>query len=155
MNNFENANYSCGDLALIQNIAQTYTEEIKSLLFLQYCMKAHDVKIDFNTEIDLRLLTVSELNHLLVSQMSDTFPEPSLTAEIAPKIEIQTLLKQLQKLIDDAKQNIALINSMHRFIKNKAVKQQLEKFTYGIKSSLEELQEKEAWLLQALQDQKE
>lgn len=154
MNNFENANYSCGDLALIQNIAQTYTEEIKSLLFMQYCMKANDVKMDFNNEIDMRLLTVSELNHLLVSQISVTLPEPSLKANIVPNSEAQALLKQLQKLNADAKQNIALINSMHRFIKNKAVKQQLEKFTYGIKSSLEELQEKEAWLLQALQDQK-
>ena len=143
MRDFDNSNHLCGDLALIQNIAQTYTEEIKNLLFIQYCMKTNQLELDFNEQIDIRLLTVSELNHLLVKQASASVPKQPLQGGTQHQIEVDALLSQLKELNTSAQQNVELINSMSRFVKSKAIKRKLSSYVGDIKKSLDDLDEKE------------
>lgn len=152
MRDFDNSNHLCGDLALIQNIAQTYTEEIKNLLFIQYCMKTNQLELDFNEQIDIRLLTVSELNHLLVKQGSASVPKQPLQGGAQHKIEVDALLSQLKELNTSAQQNVELINSMSRFVKSKAIKRKLSSYVGDIKKSLDDLDEKEQWLSESIKE---
>lgn len=150
MRDFDNSNHLCGDLALIQNIAQTYTEEIKNLLFIQYCMKTNQLELDFNEQIDIRLLTVSELNHLLVKQASASVPKQPLQGGTQHKIEVDALLNQLKELNTSAQQNVELINSMSRFVKSKSIKRKLSSYAGDIKKSLYDLNQKEQWLSESI-----
>ena len=144
--NNDSSTYRCGDLALLQNMAQTFLEEVKSLLFMQYCMKTNQIELDFNDEIDIRLFAISKLTHLIVAQAPATFPQKIQEDNFADKADSKEVLTQLVELNANAEQNLALMVSMHRFIKSKAVKQELASLLNDMQRSQEQLREKALWL---------
>jgi hypothetical protein len=148
--NLDSSNVSYGDLALIQEIAHTYTEEIKNLLSMQYNLKTNQVALDFQQEIDMRLLSISRLNHLIVTQSSTSFHQYSPSTSADQQLAGMALLNELQQLSKHAKQNIELINSLERFIESKSLKNQVEQYTDEIKNSLQEIKKKELALTKYL-----
>lgn len=153
MGNIASSNFSYGDLTLIQEIAQTYTEEIKNLLSMQYELKTNQVEVDFNEEIDMRLFSISKLNRLIVTQTSATFNQYCQKDSSAHQLAGKALLSDLKQLSKNAKQNIELINSLERFIESKSLKAQVEEYTGEIKSSWRAIKHKEAVLAEYLATQ--
>ncbi|MDT0605097.1 hypothetical protein [Thalassotalea castellviae] len=154
MRNLDSTNVSYGDLALIEEIAQTYTEEIKNLLSLQYNLKTNQVGLDFHEEIDMRLLSISRLNHLIAMQSASSLQTYSPLKSSDYQLAGMTLLNELQQLCKHAKQNIELINSLERFIESKSLKRHVEQYTNEIKNSLQVIQKKESALTEYLAEQK-